>query len=250
MRTFSERRSRHRYQTFTCTRNPNAQPTNATRDHTRQVWSGMWGEASVEKVRWSRSEKERWDTFTERRRQLRRFHLGRMGGAWLDVPLPARASGRKWHKRIMAEWHRQSVRRIRRAGRSTSRSMSFLLRPPCQTTFASVSSPDHQSNAPEGLDRTNGNNSRGKPGSKFYNQRYRYPLFAKPIMPTQPVAPPPARHDMSVILVTGSYDHEIRFWEAWSGICSRTIARSGESGVRHTLLSTLLLSPPSYDGSK
>ena len=36
---------------------------------------------------------------------------------------------------------------------------------------------------------------------------------------------------MSVILVTGSYDHEIRFWEAWSGICSRTIARSGESGV-------------------
>jgi target of rapamycin complex subunit LST8 len=40
-----------------------------------------------------------------------------------------------------------------------------------------------------------------------------------------------ARHDMSVILVTGSYDHEIRFWEAWSGICSRTIARTGESGV-------------------
>jgi hypothetical protein len=36
---------------------------------------------------------------------------------------------------------------------------------------------------------------------------------------------------MSVILVTGSYDHEIRFWEAWSGICSRTIARQGESGV-------------------
>ena len=42
----------------------------------------------------------------------------------------------------------------------------------------------------------------------------------------------PARHDMSVILVTGSYDHDIRFWEAWSGICSRTIARTGESGVR------------------
>ena len=43
------------------------------------------------------------------------------------------------------------------------------------------------------------------------------------------------RHDMSVILVTGSYDHEIRFWEAWSGICSRTIARSGEIGVRSIL---------------
>ncbi len=41
--------------------------------------------------------------------------------------------------------------------------------------------------------------------------------------------------DMSVILVTGSYDHEIRFWEAWSGICSRTIARTGESGVRASL---------------
>ncbi|KAI0647234.1 WD40 repeat-like protein [Trametes meyenii] len=39
-----------------------------------------------------------------------------------------------------------------------------------------------------------------------------------------------ARADMSVILVTGSYDHEIRFWEAWSGICSRTIPRAGESG--------------------
>ncbi len=67
-------------------------------------------------------------------------------------------------------------------------------------------------------------------------------------MPNPPAAPAPARHDMSVILVTGSYDHEIRFWEAWSGICSRTIARSGESGVRHSLQSKLLLlSPPSYD---
>lgn len=59
--------------------------------------------------------------------------------------------------------------------------------------------------------------------------------------PTQAAPPPstkpaPARHDMSVILVTGSYDHEIRFWEAWSGICSRTIARSGEIGVRPSLL--------------
>jgi hypothetical protein len=75
-------------------------------------------------------------------------------------------------------------------------------------------------------------------------------------MPTQPVAPAsapaPARHDMSVILVTGSYDHEIRFWEAWSGICSRTIARSGESGVSlSSLLSTLPLSPPpTYAASK
>ncbi|KAG1869783.1 WD40-repeat-containing domain protein [Suillus tomentosus] len=34
---------------------------------------------------------------------------------------------------------------------------------------------------------------------------------------------------MSVNLVIGSYDHEIRFWERWSGIFSRVIARSGES---------------------
>ncbi|PAV17752.1 WD40 domain containing protein [Pyrrhoderma noxium] len=39
-----------------------------------------------------------------------------------------------------------------------------------------------------------------------------------------------SRKDLSVILVTGSYDHEIRFWKAWSGICSRTIARSSEQG--------------------
>ncbi|TFK29801.1 WD40 repeat-like protein [Coprinopsis marcescibilis] len=45
-----------------------------------------------------------------------------------------------------------------------------------------------------------------------------------------PTATKAGRHDMSVILVTGSYDHEIRFWEAWSGICSRTIARTGETG--------------------
>ncbi len=46
----------------------------------------------------------------------------------------------------------------------------------------------------------------------------------------------PTRHDMSVILVTGSYDHDIRFWEAWSGICSRTIARTGENGVSYLAL--------------
>jgi hypothetical protein len=60
-----------------------------------------------------------------------------------------------------------------------------------------------------------------------------------PLPPPRP-AGAPAWHDMSVILVTGSYDHEIRFWEAWSGICSRTIARSGESGVTPSLLSSLL----------
>lgn len=57
------------------------------------------------------------------------------------------------------------------------------------------------------------------------------PVIALQVMPAPTSAAKPARQDMSVILVTGSYDHEIRFWEAWSGICSRTIARTGESGV-------------------
>ena len=55
-----------------------------------------------------------------------------------------------------------------------------------------------------------------------------------PLMPAQSSTAQPVsqtRQDMSVVLVTGSYDHEIRFWEAWSGICSRTITRTGESGV-------------------
>lgn len=32
-----------------------------------------------------------------------------------------------------------------------------------------------------------------------------------------------AADTLSVILVTAGYDHTIRFWEAWSGICSRTV---------------------------
>lgn len=50
----------------------------------------------------------------------------------------------------------------------------------------------------------------------------------------QPPQQQQAQQDLSVVLVTGSYDHEIRFWEAWSGICSRTIARSGETGVSNS----------------
>ena len=46
------------------------------------------------------------------------------------------------------------------------------------------------------------------------------------------------QQDLSVVLVTGSYDHEIRFWEAWSGICSRTITRD-EAGVCDSLVGAL-----------
>ena len=31
---------------------------------------------------------------------------------------------------------------------------------------------------------------------------------------------------LSVVLVTAGYDHTIRFWEAWSGLCSQTIQYS------------------------
>lgn len=81
----------------------------------------------------------------------------------------------------------------------------------------------------------------GGASSEPHSQRTRLMAYVKSracattaTMPVQTRTPaPPARHDMSVILVTGSYDHDIRFWEAWSGICSRTIARTGESGVRN-----------------
>mgnify|MGYP001940172141 FL=1 len=37
----------------------------------------------------------------------------------------------------------------------------------------------------------------------------------------------PLDHDaLSVVLVTAGYDHTIRFWEAWSGLCSHTIQYS------------------------
>ena len=37
------------------------------------------------------------------------------------------------------------------------------------------------------------------------------------------LAPQTEQNNNSVILVTAGYDHTIRFWEALSGICSRTI---------------------------
>lgn len=42
---------------------------------------------------------------------------------------------------------------------------------------------------------------------------------------------------LSVILVTGGYDNTIRFWEAWSGVCSRTITH--QDHVRSLVFSAL-----------
>lgn len=41
---------------------------------------------------------------------------------------------------------------------------------------------------------------------------------------------------LSVVLVTGGFDHKIRFWEATTGICSRTL-RFGESQVNKLQIS-------------
>ncbi|KWU42598.1 WD40 repeat-like protein [Rhodotorula sp. JG-1b] len=46
---------------------------------------------------------------------------------------------------------------------------------------------------------------------------------APPAAPSQQAQQQAAADALSVILVTGSYDGTIRYWEAWSGICSRTI---------------------------
>jgi len=48
-----------------------------------------------------------------------------------------------------------------------------------------------------------------------------YRSHSQPTQSQQPIPPPVDSH--SVILVTAGYDHTIRFWEALSGICSRTI---------------------------
>ncbi|KAF8321272.1 WD40 repeat-like protein [Clavulina sp. PMI_390] len=49
--------------------------------------------------------------------------------------------------------------------------------------------------------------------------------------------PSNSQQDLSVVLVTGSYDHEIRFWEAWSGICSRTITRNEPGQINRLAIS-------------
>lgn len=47
---------------------------------------------------------------------------------------------------------------------------------------------------------------------------------ASPSASTAASASSAAQQDaLSVILVTGGYDNTIRFWEAWSGVCSRTL---------------------------
>ncbi|CAD6575329.1 MAG: TOR complex subunit lst8, partial [Tremellales sp. Tagirdzhanova-0007] len=72
----------------------------------------------------------------------------------------------------------------------------------------------------------------------FNARNVSFPPFSSPTrleMPTaihpppQPITPQPdpssvQAAEMSVILCTAGYDHSIRFWEAWSGICYRQIA--------------------------
>lgn len=56
--------------------------------------------------------------------------------------------------------------------------------------------------------------------------------FASPTI----MRPPANPNQHSVLLVTSGYDHTIRFWEALSGICSRTIQHQ-ESQVNRLSIS-------------
>lgn len=62
--------------------------------------------------------------------------------------------------------------------------------------------------------------SRQTGGARTFSVPSQVPVSAAQA-PAQPVSA--AQDALSVILVTAGYDHTIRFWEAWSGICSRTI---------------------------
>ncbi|CED82190.1 wd repeat protein pop3 [Phaffia rhodozyma] len=52
-----------------------------------------------------------------------------------------------------------------------------------------------------------------------------------------PPQPPVPQQDLSVILVTGGYDHTIKFWEAWSGICGRTIQNADSKQITRLAIS-------------
>ncbi|KAI5479197.1 hypothetical protein MNV49_004058 [Pseudohyphozyma bogoriensis] len=49
------------------------------------------------------------------------------------------------------------------------------------------------------------------------------PLPSTAHLPSTAQASSAQQDALSVILVTGGYDNTIRFWEAWSGVCSRTL---------------------------
>lgn len=62
--------------------------------------------------------------------------------------------------------------------------------------------------------------SRRPPRDAYYAAPDHYPTSAtRPLRPM----PMPQNDQSGVILVTAGYDHTIKFWEALSGICSRTI---------------------------
>jgi hypothetical protein len=82
----------------------------------------------------------------------------------------------------------------------------------------------------------------------YYAAADHYPTSAT--RPLRPMQMPP--NDQSgVILVTAGYDHTIKFWEALSGICSRTIQhpdsvhpRSQQNNMLISSKLTVLQYPP------
>ena len=61
--------------------------------------------------------------------------------------------------------------------------------------------------------------ARRPPRDAYYAAPDHYPSSSRPLRSM----PMPQNDQSGVILVTAGYDHTIKFWEALSGICSRTI---------------------------
>ena len=62
--------------------------------------------------------------------------------------------------------------------------------------------------------------ARRPPKDAYYAAADHYPSSSS--RPLRAI-PTPQNDQSGVILVTAGYDHTIKFWEALSGICSRTI---------------------------
>ena len=74
--------------------------------------------------------------------------------------------------------------------------------------------------------------ARRPPRDVYYAAPDQYPSSSsRPLRPMQM----PQNDQSGVILVTAGYDHTIKFWEALSGICSRTIQHPDSVSPPHLL---------------
>lgn len=75
-----------------------------------------------------------------------------------------------------------------------------------------------------------GNNSNAQHYDQQQGQQEYYAQLQQQQQQQQQQQPPLQNDSHSVILVTAGYDNTIRFWEALSGICSRTIKHPDSVG--------------------